>query len=127
MVGENVINESFYLFNYLKDNYSDKIFLIKPKQLKCYNVRNYLCKYNKINSNEPVLKMKYMDKFNFINHLKYLFVNDLLLIFNYNYHIDNNDNKPTKIIKFFLDNKLQPVTSIFFNNNTFNIARISKR
>ncbi len=97
-----------YLLNYLKHNYSDKIF----------NIKN-TTKSNSSNKNldEFILKMEHDDKEKFISDLKYLFDNNLLFIFNNYYKVNNNKvNNPTKYIKLLLDFKMQPTVSIYISN-----------
>lgn len=113
----------FYLYNYIKDNYTENIFMIKYNDNDC--IKGY-CSKDKLNT--TILNLTSDDKKKFICDLEYLFNNNLLFIGKYIYYIDLNseNNKPSKAIKTMLYFRLQPYVIIYLNKYTINYSSISE-
>ena len=108
--------ELITLFDYLKKNYKDNIFLVKLNQSNCIE------KYCFPETQENILNMNLVDKTIFIADLDYLFNNDLLFIGRYNYDVDpNGNNKPSLAIKTMLNFRLQPYVSMHVNKYVISI------
>ena len=115
---ESSIITMYYLLNYLKNNYKQQIFEINFNSIKCnsYKCNSYKCEHN----DKPILNMNDKDKEQIIKDFEYLFENNLLFIFYYDYKINEDGiNNPSKSIKLMLDNKLEPCVIINFNKYLF--------
>jgi hypothetical protein len=98
----------FYLFNYLKENYNDKIFTIIYDDNECTQL---YCRDRGV-----ILNINQADKYEIIAKLKYFFDNNLLFIGSYHYLVNlEGNNKPTNSIKIMLNYKLQPAVIIYIN------------
>ena len=118
----------FELFNYLKENYYENIFMINWIGFKCGDSQiNEELKIRKLNfdkSGEPQLADPILKKINnhasdkeqIINDFEYLFSNNLLFIGKFDYNVNPDKiNKPTKAIEIMLNFRLQPYVLIFLN------------